>query len=82
MRCAAPDEVADKAIISVDDPAIGGNREGHPPHEFIGVGAGQVAPARLPIDRVEFDARKRQEPGERLRQGRLSRTRCADDGDP
>ena len=82
MGCAAPDEVADESVTAIENPGVGSNGETNPSNEFIRVGSRQVAPARLPVERVEFDVGERELGCERLRQDRLSRSRRADDSDP
>jgi hypothetical protein len=82
MCRAAPDEVANDTVTAIENPGIGCNGDGNPLNEFIRVGARQIAPASLPIQRIEFDVGERELGCERLRQRRFSRSRRADDGNP
>src|SRR4029077_16401299 len=82
MCRATPDEVANETVAAIENPGVLGDGEGNPSHEFIGVGARQVAPAGLPIEPVEFDVGECELDCERLRQRRLSRSRRAGDGNP
>src|SRR5206468_2423398 len=82
MCRAAPDEVANETVTAIENPGVGSNGDGNPSKEFIRVGARQVAPASLPIQRVEFDVGERELGCERVRQRRFSRSRRPDDGNP
>jgi hypothetical protein len=55
---ALPDQVAHWTVVAVDHPSLGRDRLSHAQDEFLGIVSGQIAPSRLPVDRVELDVQR------------------------
>jgi hypothetical protein len=57
-------------------------RLSHAADEFLGIVSGQIAPSRLPVDRVELDVPQLQQSRDFARQCGLPGARCTDHHDP
>ena len=82
MRCPAPNLIAHDCVSAVDYPGFGGDCSVDPASELIRVGAAQVLPVGLSVERIEFDVGERQSTSELTGERRLTRACRADDGDP
>jgi hypothetical protein len=82
VRRTRPDDVAHRAVISVNNPAIGLDCLGHTAHEFRRIVPRQVTPASVPVDGVELDMLQRQTRRDSSRQRGLARPGRADHDDP
>ncbi len=68
MGGAAPEQLADGAVVAVGDPA---RRRRRPLHCVLEAFVGHGLPAGAPVESVEFDMRTTQPGGQRGGEGRL-----------